>query len=194
MNAIPEELRQLWQRQALDAPRINLVYLQHRMRALQRRTRLRNGCEYLGGIACMAWVAWSGWGFISPRPIMTLGIGLWILGMVFVMVQWHRRAALQESAAQLGTLDAMQFYRRQLERQRDARRGSWRWWLPPLAPSIIVLLVALCVEVTPTPWVAIAGLATWVVFAVSMGILGYERAAQGIQREIDALDSLTSKS
>ena len=190
MSAASEDLRQLWQRQALDAPRINLAYLQHQVGRLQRRTRLRNSFEYVGAIGAFVWVIWAGRGFIAPRPIMTAGILLWVLGMLFVAFQWHRRAAMASPAEQLGTLDALQFYRQQLERQRDARRGNWRGWLPPLAPCLVVLFIAMVVEVTPTPWVALGALAGWVAFAVPMSILGYERAARGIQREIDALDSM----
>jgi hypothetical protein len=132
----------------------------------------------------------SGWDFIRPRPLMSFSMLLWVLGMAYVMVQWHRRAAAQAPADQLGTLDALQFYRQQLVRQRDARRGSWRWWLPPFAPFLIVMFSAFFLEVHPTPWVAILGLAGWVVFGLTMSAVSYERVARGLQAEIDALDSM----
>jgi hypothetical protein len=110
--------------------------------------------------------------------------------MIYILAQWHRRASAQAPADQLGTLDALQFYRQQLVRQRDARRGNWRWWLPPLAPALILMFIAFIVEVQPTPWVAILGLAAWVVFGVTMAAVSYEKVARGLQQEIDALDSL----
>ena len=137
MSAASEDLRQLWQRQALDAPRINLAYLRHRTESLQRRTRIRNAFEYVGGIAGIAFCIWVGWDFIRPRPLMSFGVVLWVLAIVYLLVQWHRRASAQDPPGQLGTLDALQFYRQQLVRQRDARRSSWRWWLPPLAPCLV---------------------------------------------------------
>ena len=193
MSAVSEDLRQLWQRQALDAPRINLAYIRHRTGSLERRTRIRNAFEYVGGIVGMGFVILFGWNFIRPRPLMSLAIVLWVVAMIYVMVQWHRRAAAQTPADQLGTLDALQFYRQQLVRQRDARRGNWRWWLPPFVPWLIVMFSAFIVEVHPTPWVAILGLAAWVVFGLTMAALVYERVARGLQQEIDALDSMTTK-
>jgi hypothetical protein len=190
MSAASEDLRQLWQRQALDAPRINLAYIRHRTGSLARRTRIRNAFEYVGGIVGVVWVIGSGWNFIRPRPLMTVSIALWVLAMVYILVQWHRRASAQTPAEQLGTLDALQFYRQQLVRQRDARRGNWRWWLPPVAPALILMFISFIVEVQPTPWVAILGLAAWVVFGVTMSAVGYEKVARGLQAEIDALDSM----
>lgn len=191
MSSTTEDVRMAWQRQALDAPRISLAYLRHQLQRLRRRTQIRNACEYVGGLGAMVWVIAAGWDFIRPRPLISVGIALWVLGMIFVLYQWHRRASLPEAAESWGTLDAMQFYRQQLVRQRDARRGNWRWWLPSIAPGLVVLFVGLVVEVTPTPWVAIGALAGWIAFAVTMGIAGYERVARGIQVEIDALDSMT---
>jgi hypothetical protein len=49
------------------------------------------------------------------------------------------------------------------------------------------------VEVKPTPWFAIAGLAAWIVFSVTMSVVFYEKTARGLQKEIDALDSMTTK-
>ena len=96
----------------------------------------------------------------------------------------------QKPPAEFGVLDALTFHRRQLERQRDARRGNWRWWMPPYLPGVVMLFVALFVDFTPVPWKAMILMAVWVVFGFSMTILMYERSARRIQKEIDALDSL----
>jgi hypothetical protein len=168
MNVTTESLQQAWQRQALDAPRISLEYLRHRAAVLGQRARLRNGFEYVTGIAAMVFVIGTQWDFIVARPIISLGIVSWVIGMIWVMAQWHRRAV----------------------RQRDARRGNWRWWVPPLLPTLVAIFISLFVEVRPTPWIPIAALALWVGAGISLGIWGYERAARSYQREIDALDSL----
>ena len=89
------------------------------------------------------------------------------------------------------TLDALRFYRQELERQRDARRGTWRWWLPALAPCLMAIFLSLFLEVRPIPWIPIGLLAAWVVVGVGLGIAAYERSARGYQQEIDALDSLS---
>ena len=194
MSVSSENLQQAWQRQALDAPRINLAYLRIRTDALRRRARIRNAFEYVGGVVAVGFTVFCCWGFIRPRPLISLSVLLWALAMIYLAVQWHRRASTQDPAGQLGTLDALQFYRQQLVRQRDARRGSWRWWLPPLVPCLVVAFAALIVEVKPTPWVAIACLAVGVVFGVPMTAVAYESEAGVLQEEIDALDSMSSKS
>ena len=191
MTVSSETLQQAWQRQALEAPRISLDYLRHRTSALRRRALLRNGFEYVTGVAGVTWVLWSQWDFIIARPMFTSGIFMWIAGVAYIMWQWHRRAGAQQPAAELGTLDALRFYRQELERQRDARRGNWRWWLPALVPCLMAIFLSLFLEVRPIPWMPIGLLAAWVVVGVGLGIAGYERSARGYQQEIDALDSLS---
>jgi len=190
MNITSENLQQAWQRQALDAPRISLDYLRHRTGVLRRRTLLRNGFEYVTGVATVLWVSWAQWQFIVARPMFTSAIFMWIAGLAYIMWQWHRRAGAQLPAAELGTLDALRFYRQELERQRDARRGNWRWWVPALVPCLLAMFLSLFLEVRPIPWTPIGLLAAWVVVSVGLGIAGYERAARRYQEEIDALDSL----
>jgi len=117
-------------------------------------------------------------------------MALWVAGSLVILVLWHKRAASQEQPAEFGVLDALEFHRRQLERQRDARRGNWRWWIPPYLPGVVMLFVAMFVDFTPVPWTGIIVMAVWVGFGFSMMIVMYERSARRIQKEIDALDSL----
>jgi len=190
MSVASEDLRQLWQRQALDAPRINLTYLRHQLQRLRWRTQVRNGIEYVGGLVAIAWMLVAGWGFIRPRPITSVGLALWALAILYIAWQRHRRTAVSPPAEQLGTLDALQLYRQELERQRDARRG--RWWLPPILPGMVVLPVGLALESSKT-WIVTAGLVVWFILGVTMALVRNEREARGIQDEIDALDSMNKQ-
>jgi len=192
MNVSSENLQQAWQRQALDAPRINLTYLRHHTERFQRRIRIRNAFEYLGGIAAILLVL-SRWSYIQSRPLTFIGVALWVLATIYIMVQWHRRASAQPPAEQLGTLDALQFYRQQLVRQRDAVRDHWRRWLPPMAPGLVMVFIALFVEVQPIPWTKILAFATWIVFGVTMAVVNNARRVRAFQQEIDALDSMGNK-
>ena len=95
MSVSPESLQLAWQRQALDAPRINLAYLRHRTDSLRRRSRIRNAFEYVGGVAGIAFTVSVGWNFIRPRPLMSLSIVLWVvtLGIGYVIwgaIVWQR--------------------------------------------------------------------------------------------------------
>ena len=182
--------QQLWQAQALDAPRISLTFVRQQSDALRRRTQMRNAFEYIGGAAAITFVVLNSVPLIGERPLFSLAMALWVAGGLVVLFLWHKRAASQKPPAEFGVLDALTFHRRQLEQQRDARRGNWRWWMPPYLPGVVMLFVALFVDFTPVPWKAMILMAVWVVFGFSMTILMYERSARRIQKEIDALDSL----
>jgi len=190
MTTASEDLRQAWQRQALDAPRISLAYLQHQLEELRHRTRVRGALKYVGDFCAVAFVLVACWRFIELRPLTTVAMVLWALGALVVNVRRHRRMSVSPPAEQMGTLDALQFYRQQLVRQRDARRRSWRWWLPPIIPGMVMTAVALALETSRTA-AGIAGVVVWFVFGVALGIAGNERVARSIQGEIDALDSMS---
>lgn len=182
--------QQLWQAQALDAPRISLAFLREQEDVLRRRTQIRNAAEYIGGAASIGIMVWAGLPLISVKPLFFLATALWIAGALASLYLWHRRASSLQQPAEFGVLDALRFHRLQLERQRDVRRGQWRWWMPCALPGIAMTFVALFVEITPTPWTAIVILAVWIAFGFTMSIVVYEHGARRIQKEIDALDSL----
>ena len=102
----------------------------------------------------------------------------------------RKLVATEERPADLGVLDALKFHRRQLERQRDARRGS-HLWLPLLfVPGHVMLFLSFFLEMTPIPWTYVAfdavliGFGTWIAIAMTA------QSERRIQEEIDALDSL----
>ena len=65
-------------------------------------------------------------------------------GFVWLLVPLAQTGRIAgATGGQLGMLDALQFYRQQLERQRDARLDSWRWWLPAI-PGILLLSRRAC--------------------------------------------------
>lgn len=182
--------QQLWQSQALDAPRISLAFVRHQLDALRRRTRIHNAFSYIGGAAGMAYLAWRGAGFFPTEPLLSAATALWVAaGLIAISLQ-YKRIASEQQPAEFGVLDALKFHRRQLERQRDVRRGSWRWLPLLFVPGHLMLFVSFFVEVTPIPWKYIIFNAVVIVFGTWMAIVMTERSARCIQKEIDALDSL----
>jgi len=180
--------QQLWQ--ALDAPRISLAFVRQQSDALRHRLQMRHAFEYIVSAIAVACVVWKVVPLISVKPLVVLSMALWIAGGLVAFYLRRKRFALQEQPAEFGVLDALKFHRRQLERQRDARRGNWRQWLPPILPGVVMFFVALFVDFTPTPWNKIVSCAIWFVFVSAVSIVMNERAARRIQQEIDALDSL----
>ena len=83
--------QQLWQAQALDAPRISLAYVRHHSDALQRRTRILNVINYIGGAAGMAFMAWKGAEFFSVNPLASAAIALWIAAGLLGLILQRKR-------------------------------------------------------------------------------------------------------
>ena len=180
--------QQLWQAQALDAPRISLVFVRQQSNSLRRWAWMRNAGNYVGVVAITPFIVWRAWSLFSVMPLLSLAIVLNIPIVVWLLFRWHKRAASQEQPAELGVLDALKFHRRQLERQRDVRLDRWRRW--PAIPGLLMIFVAEAIEITPTPWAGIGVSLVVMTLILSTAILFEERTARRIQKEIDALDSL----
>jgi hypothetical protein len=180
--------QQLWQAQALDAPRISLAFVRHRSDSLRRWAWMRNAINYVGAFAFLPFFVWMAWSIHRVAPLRSLAILLQIPIGIWLLYRWHERAASQEQPAELGVLDALKFHRRQLERQRDVRLDRWRRW--PAIPGILAIFVAGAIEITPTPWVRFGVGLLMMTLVLSIAIVLEERMARRLQKEIDALDSL----
>jgi len=180
--------QQLWQAQALDAPRISLAFVRQQSDSLRRWAWMRNGINYVGAVAILPFMIWAAWSIFHVAPLRSLAIALNVPLCVWLLFRWHKRAASQEQPAELGVLDALKFHRRQLERQRDVRLDRWRRW--PAIPGMLLIFVAAGIEITPTPWAMFGRVAVVMVSVLSIAIVIEERIARRIQKEIDALDSL----
>jgi hypothetical protein len=182
--------QQLWQSQALDAPRITLAFVLHQSDALRRRTRKDVASTYIATAAGMAYFGWKCAESFSAEPLLSLATALWIAAALTGLLLVRKLFASQVQPAELGVLDALKFYRRQLERQRDAGRGVWRWLPLLFVPGHMMLFASYFIEITPIPWRAIIFAAVLIVLGTWIAIVMIEREARRIQKEIDALDSL----
>ncbi|MEO8064197.1 MAG: hypothetical protein ABI821_15795 [Pseudomonadota bacterium] len=180
--------QQLWQSQSLDAPRISLAFVRQRSDSLRRWAWMRNALNYVGVLAFTPFIVWQIGFLFSRLPLVSVAVGVMFVTGVLMTYRWHKRAASQEQPAELGVLDALKFHRRQLERQRDVRLDRWRRW--PAIPGFLLMLVAMLVEVTPTPWIRVGMSVLFATVVLTIAIVIEERIARRIQKEIDALDSL----
>jgi hypothetical protein len=180
--------QQLWQAQALDAPRISLAFVRQQSDSLRGWARMRNGINYVGALAFIPIFVWVAWSRFSVAPLRSLAIVLNIPLLLWLLFRWHKRAASQVQPADLGVLDALKFHRRQLERQRDVRLDRWRRW--PAIPGVLLIFAAGAIEITPTPWAGFGLGLVLMALVLATAIFVEERIARRIQKEIDALDSL----
>jgi hypothetical protein len=183
--------QELWQSQALDAPRISLDYVRHRAASLEQRSRWRNAFEYLGCVVGTGLCAWQVAVQGAARPFMAAALICFLLFMLIFAWRWHSTAGASAPPADAGVLDTLRFQRRELERQRDARRHAWRWWLPAMVPGVVLMAVSLVTEFEPARWTAFWGTLAWVLVGNAGMQAIYEYTARRLQREIDALDSLS---
>ena len=184
--------QEMWQQQALEAPRVSAAYIRYRANSLARRMRIRKAVNYGIGVPGVLYIAWWCWRHFLNHPLMVAGLALILLPLFYVTFRW-RLASSAQIPEDAGVLDSLSSYRRELERLRDARRSYWRNVLLPVSPGLITLLASFLMELTPIPWTFVAIEALIIVGAPCLTgiLLGY--SARRLQSEIDALDSLVAK-
>ena len=179
----------VWMAQATQAPRISLEYIRHQASNLERGIRRRAALNYVFGILIFVLV---GWRATQPvfyeRPLLVAAAACYGLLLIYSMYRLNRYVATQLSTADAGVLDTLRFHRRQLERQRDFRRGMWRWQLPALLPAFGLQVAAIIVY--GGPWQQVVTFIVVLTASVAVGVGLGEYRARRSQREIDALDSL----
>jgi len=189
------DIRGLWQSQPTETPRISPEDLHGKMRKFDRRIFWRNVREHAGGAFVVGVFGFYEWKF--PALLLRLGSGLIIAGTLYVMFQLHQRASVRPAPADLGLSTCIEFHRQALERQRDALRAVWSWYLLPLVPGLAVFMIGSAVN----QWTAhpvhmgsllrgfgiVAGLVTAVFYAVWRL---HQRGADRLQAQIDEMTEL----
>jgi hypothetical protein len=184
-------VQQLWQAQAIEAPRMSLAYVRHEATKLERRTRLRNALEYLMGAFCIVYFAWHAVSFYQQeQPILAASMGWFVLFSMYYGYRWHADASSRAAPADAGVLDTLRYQRRELERQRDARLRSWRWWIPAALPGFVIMAISMFMEEKIFSIERLVALIVWVIAGTWLSIAWLNQSARRLQREIDALDSL----
>ncbi|MFC4729224.1 hypothetical protein [Coralloluteibacterium thermophilus] len=191
----PDALRRLWQAQGPvtacppDPARVRAGALR-----FERQIRRRNRLEYAAVAVLIPWFATvAGLALIGGTDpgstLLGLGALLLALGVAYVGIQLHRRASV--ATPPLGA-PCLAFHRAQLERQRAAVASVWRWYLGPLLPGLALMWLGPAIA-APERWpMHLAILALLAGGCVGVGALN-TRAAQALQRQIDALDAQTGE-
>ena len=137
----PSGFEGLWQSQPTEPRKINPEDLRRRMQRFERRIARRNLREYLA--AAFVVCVFGYYTHLFPMLLVRIGCAMVIAGTLYVMFELHRRASAEPAPAELALTSCVEFQRRQLERQRDALRSVWSWYLLPFVPGICVFLVGL---------------------------------------------------
>jgi hypothetical protein len=179
-----QSTQELWQSQPVEGIKMSPEAIHRRAQKFERKIRWRNRREYVAGIIVCALFAYF---MIGAQDVLfRVAYGLYIAGMVWVGVQLHRKGSVG-SVPVAGSANSLQFFRTELERQRDAVKNVWPWYLAPLVPGFVVFTVAWA-HASPHP----AGVALFDGFVAVMffGIWKMnQHAARCLQRMIDELNA-----
>jgi hypothetical protein len=130
----PESIRELWQAQEGESQPMPIEELRRRAAAFETSIRRRNWREYGASIfvgVCCLWMLYAR----TPWHVRA-GAVLSLAGIAVVCLNLYRKgsAPLATDAATV----SRDWYRKELERQRDLLRGVWKWYLGPLIPGLVM--------------------------------------------------------
>jgi len=184
-------LKSVWQNQKSEGIPMSVDELRLKAGKLQRKIHGRNAREY---VAALVVVVFFGYQLSLATDALTrAGFILMIAAVLYLVWHLHRKGSSQRLPEQMGLVSGLEYFRRELERQRDLVRSVWRWYLGPLVPGLILLQVA-SVHAHPGHLGRIAlPLAITNCLAAAVFFLVWklnQRAAGKLQRQIDELDAL----
>lgn len=180
----------VWANQPKESFTMSIADIRARSMKLQSTVQRRNLLEYVvGGVLIVVFGAAA---IFVPTTLAKLGCGLTAAGVAYVMWQLHALASAAAGDEMAATQNWVQFYRRELVRQRDALAGIWRWYLGPLVPGMVVFWLSVGARATASdpvwPWVITAAGLAFCAFVFGGIAALNQRAAAQLQAEIDTLD------
>ena len=139
----PNDPRNLWQNQKDERATITLEDVRRQAGRLGRRVYWRNLREYVAGaivIAVFGASLWHtrGWR-IAPSLLLMAGTG-------YVLFEIHRRGAARSLPMDADLKASLDFHIRELERQRNALRTVWLWYLLPFMPGFLAEIAVSAVD------------------------------------------------
>ncbi len=133
----PDDARALWQHQDLEVSAPAPAEIRAGALALQSKVRARNAAELAAAatvvavLGVYAWV-WTGLLFRS-------GCALAIAGALMMARHLYRAGSWR--GVPVDGASCLAFQRRELARQRDLLRSVGRWYLAPMAPGMILVIL-----------------------------------------------------
>jgi len=187
----------LWQELPSEALILSNEQLHSHARKFDAKHKRRDIIEYIALAVLFTLVAymltvqadWQDW----------IATGLVVIGAV-IAIKNYNRFAKAKSMPPLNPGDALlEFMRRELQRQRDARATAWRWYLLPWTPSLIFTFTyrwveegSTLTELTKKRILILLVNALMVVFLITHVKWQFFQATH-YQRQLDELESYDGK-
>src|SRR5688500_8562168 len=134
-EAAEPDVRALWQNQAAEGGSVSTAEVSRRSQELQNKASRRVVGFYAIGAANGGLPLILMW-FL---PELRLGLGYLAVTALFLVAFVRRRSDFREAPASMAAAQGLAFYRHLLERERDFRRDSTRWFTIGPALNILVL-------------------------------------------------------
>ncbi len=189
----PEDVRNVWQNQNVGSFRMTPDEIRRKIEQFDRKIRKRNFIAYA---ACFIVIAYFGcfFFFFFPNLIQRIGSILTVLGTGYLVYQvrlnqLQKRAAVI-TGAKMGNAVSVEFYRAELQRQRDFHCGIWLWSrLLIFAPGPLVFILGFEIA-HPELATIIRAEGAAILFLAALAVPLNLRLARKYQKQIDELESL----
>jgi len=113
--------------------RFSVNEIRRKADTFRSRIRRRNIREYLGAAFVVLFSSWNVVTVTSPIP--RISFALMLAGTLYVAYRLYEMGSNRETPASMGYATGLNYYRSELERQRDLLRRAWSWYLAPLIPG-----------------------------------------------------------
>jgi hypothetical protein len=131
---------QVWQSQPTEGVRMSIAEVHAKASTFQSKIFWRNLREYAAAAIVLLFF---GYRFAyTADPFIRAGMALIVAGTCYLVWQLHVRGSSRELPQEAGLSSFIDFQRSQLIRQRDMLTHVWSWYLGPLVPGLVVLMVA----------------------------------------------------
>jgi hypothetical protein len=188
MPELQNPVQKIWQEQPVEGIKMSAEVIHQRAAKFERRIRWRNRRESVGCLVVSGLFTY--FLFDTHDVLFRVAYGLFIAAMIWIAIQLQRKGSVKSLPAGLEASSSLQFFRQELERQRDAVKNVWPWYLAPMVPGYVMLTIAYLVSFPhPARWIGVAAFDLFVVL-LFIGIWKMnQRAARCLQRSIDELNA-----
>jgi uncharacterized membrane protein YbaN (DUF454 family) len=155
------------------------------VRKFERRIRQRNRREVVAGLFVVVGFGVSLWR--GPELVSRIGCGLAMAGALFIIYRIRTRGVAHPVPTDVALSAAMAVYRRELERLRELLRTMTWWYLLPLLPAMVVLMLGQAImRSQPAPALRTFG------FFILIGEVTRQLNQRGARRLQQKIDRLTA--
>lgn len=197
MSTHIESLKSLWQTLPAEDALVSHKTLRRRADKFQAKHKRRDMMEYLGFASLLGLMAY----YLTQRADWQalVASGLVIMGGIIILWNYHRIAKVKRRPSSSSSETTLDYLRRELTRQRDAAASAWKWYLLPVVPSLIFVLIFRWLETGPTLTqltdfrITILFVFAFLVACLTAIIFWQFLNAARYQRQLDALEKYSSQ-